>query len=58
MKLEGEQTLLRVYLRNTPLRDLFDAQVPFSFADERRFEHMHVIGGPEPLGRMLPKPGM
>jgi len=20
--------------------------------------HVHVIGGPEPLGRMLPKPGM
>lgn len=37
--------IVHLYLQGTPFERLFEAQVPFSFADERRFEHMHVIGG-------------
>jgi hypothetical protein len=33
------------YLAGTPLEALFYAPIPFSFTDERRFEHMHIIGG-------------
>ena len=37
--------VVRTYLHGTPFQNLFNAQIPFSFTDERRFEHMHVIGG-------------
>jgi hypothetical protein len=37
--------LVRTYLRDTPLKSLFDAQIPFSFSDERRYEHMMVTAG-------------
>lgn len=37
--------IVRAYLGHTPLAQLFDAQVPFVFADRQRYEHMHVIGG-------------
>jgi hypothetical protein len=33
------------YLKDTPLIDLFADQIPFSFTDEKRFEHTHVVGG-------------
>jgi Type IV secretion-system coupling protein DNA-binding domain len=33
------------YLGNTPLELLFAAPIPFAFTDERRFEHMHIVGG-------------
>jgi Type IV secretion-system coupling protein DNA-binding domain len=37
--------IVRAYLGHTPLAHLFDAQVPFTFTDRQRYEHMHVIGG-------------
>lgn len=33
------------YLGGTPLEALFYAPIPFSFTDEKRFEHTHVVGG-------------
>ncbi len=35
------------YLGNTPFELLFAAPIPFAFTDERRFEHMHIVGGSE-----------
>lgn len=37
--------IVRLYLRGTPLEELFEAELPFSFSDAQRFEHAHVIGG-------------
>lgn len=37
--------LVHVYLDGTPLKNLFDAKIPFSFTDERRYEHMMVTAG-------------
>lgn len=37
--------VIRSYLKNTPLEAVFHAPIPFSLSDERRFEHMHVVGG-------------
>jgi hypothetical protein len=37
--------IVELYLQHTPLEGLFHSQVALSFADEQRFEHMHVIGG-------------
>jgi len=34
-----------VYLRNTPLRDIFEGTVHFSIPAESRFEHTHVVAG-------------
>lgn len=33
------------YLHDSPLEELFGAPIPFSFTDEQRFEHMHIVGG-------------
>lgn len=37
--------IVRAYLHDTPLEQLFYAPIPFDFADAQRCEHMHVIGG-------------
>jgi hypothetical protein len=37
--------IVGAYLDGTPLADLFDAAIPFSFTDQQRYEHMHVVGG-------------
>lgn len=37
--------IVSAYLHDTPLEALFHASIPFSFTDEKRFEHMHVVGG-------------
>lgn len=37
--------IVNLYLRNTLLEALFQAAIPFSFTDEKRFEHTHVVGG-------------
>lgn len=37
--------LVETYLKGTPFLNLLLAPVPFSFTDEQRYEHMHVIGG-------------
>jgi hypothetical protein len=37
--------MVAAYLGDTPLEDLFFAPIPFSFIDEQRYEHMHVVGG-------------
>lgn len=37
--------IVSAYLHDTPLEALFDAPIPFSFTDDKRFEHMHVVGG-------------
>jgi hypothetical protein len=36
---------VKAYLRDTPFERVFDAEIPFSFLDQQRYEHMHVIGG-------------
>lgn len=33
------------YLDNTPLAELFGAQVPLAISQEVRFEHTHILGG-------------
>jgi hypothetical protein len=37
--------IVAAYLGNTPLQDLFDVPIPFSFTDQQRYEHMHIVGG-------------
>ncbi len=37
--------LVTGYLGNTPLEDLFEAEVPIAIGDEVRFEHTHILGG-------------
>lgn len=37
--------LANIYLRDTPLRKLFDIQIPFSFPEEQRLEHMVIVAG-------------
>lgn len=37
--------IVPAYLANTPLEALFYVPIPFAFTDERRFEHMHIVGG-------------
>lgn len=37
--------MVSAYLRNTPFEDLLYAPIPFSFTDQQRYEHMHVVGG-------------
>lgn len=39
------QEIVHTYLKNTPLEALLYAPTPFSFSDEHRFEHMHIVGG-------------
>ena len=39
------QETVSAYLGNTPLEALLYAPIPFSFTDDRRFEHMHIVGG-------------
>jgi hypothetical protein len=46
------QEIVTAYLHGTPFEALFWAPIPFSLTDERRFEHMHVVGG---SGRGLPR---
>ena len=36
---------VHAYLHGTPLKNFFDAQIPSSFTDERRYEHMMVTAG-------------
>lgn len=37
--------IVAAYLGNTPFEALFYAPVPFALTDQKRFEHMHVVGG-------------
>ena len=37
--------LPHLYLRHTPLAELFDAPVPLGIPDAVRFEHTHIVGG-------------
>ena len=37
--------IISAYLHDTPLEAVFDAPIPFSFADAQRYEHTHVVGG-------------
>ena len=37
--------LTEIYLKGTPLFDLFLSGVPLSISEETRFEHCHVLGG-------------
>lgn len=34
-----------IYLRGTPLAELFRLKTPFAIPDERRFEHTHIVAG-------------
>jgi hypothetical protein len=37
--------IVSAYLSNTPLEGVFYAPIPFSIADQQRYEHMHAVGG-------------
>jgi len=37
--------IVTAYLGNTPFEGLFYAPIPFSFNDQQRYEHAHVVGG-------------
>lgn len=37
--------IVSAYLANTPFEALFYVPISFAFTDERRFEHMHIVGG-------------
>jgi len=37
--------IVSAYLDGTPLEPLFYAPIPFSFTDQQRYEHMHIVGG-------------
>src|ERR1700730_8939594 len=37
--------IVRAYLTDTPLEQLFDASIPFDFDDRTRMEHFHLIAG-------------
>ena len=37
--------IVSAYLANTPFEALFYAPIPVAFTDERRFEHMQIVGG-------------
>jgi Type IV secretion-system coupling protein DNA-binding domain len=37
--------IVSAYLANTPFEALFYVPIPFVFTDERRFEHMQIVGG-------------
>lgn len=39
------EEVVHTYLKNTPLEALMYAPIPFSFSDEHRYEHMHIVGG-------------
>lgn len=34
-----------IYLKGTPLRDLFELKTPFEIPEELRFEHTHIVAG-------------
>ena len=37
--------MVQAFLRDTPLEDLFAADIPFDIADESRFEHHWIVAG-------------
>jgi hypothetical protein len=40
-----DDDVVEVYLRNTPLEELFDIEVPFIITDHKRSEHHFIVGG-------------
>lgn len=42
---ESASVLAGIYLKDTPLKNLFDIQIPFDFPEEQRLEHMVVVAG-------------
>ena len=43
---KGKEDVVEVYLRNTPLEDLFHVEAGFGIPLETRFSHTHIIGQP------------
>jgi len=45
VKEKNPSALIHAYLAGTPFAEFFNKPMPFSIPLEKRFEHMHVVGG-------------